>query len=366
MACGPRSGVETPKAGGAVPEKERKAVNSMRFVMQAGVLAVVAVGVGACNVEIHNWSQAHYERTVELQQAMADGGTLGVSTASGSIDVAGQAVSDIRILATIRGQAPTEDEARELAEATEIRIEPSGDRVTIKADTPKQGNGRSVSVSYDIVVPIRTSVECHSASGGIQATGLQGSVRADTASGSVTCENLRAGDVNIRSTSGAVRFSDGSEIGSCEMHTSSGRAQAERVQANRVRIGSTSGSVEVKGARAQSIEMRGVSGRVEGRDIDCSNFSAESTSGSVSVEFAPSAPGDLTATLSSISGNVNVMPPRGFGGRVELSTTSGSVQSEHLAITIQGRVSAKHISGTIGSGNGSLTARTTSGSVHVR
>jgi len=341
-------------------------MRSMRSVMQACVLIAVATGVGACNVEVHNWSRAHHERTVELQEAMADGASLMVSTASGSIDVSGQAVSEIRIVATIRGQAPTEDEARELAEATEIRIERSGGRVAIKADTPRQGNGRSVSVSYDIVVPTRTSVECHSASGSIRAAGLQGSVRADTASGSVTCENLRAGDVNIRSTSGAVRFSDGAEIGSCEMHTSSGRAQAERVQAERIRIGSTSGSVELKGARAQSIEMRGVSGRVEGRDIDCPTFSAESTSGSVSVEFAPSAPGDLTATLSSISGGVSVALPRDFGGRVELSTTSGSVQSEHLAITIQGRVSAKHISGTIGSGNGSLTLRTTSGSVRVR
>jgi len=341
-------------------------MKSMRFVIEACILLAVMVGVGACNIEMGNWSQAHYERTVELQQAMTDGGTLAVSTASGSIDVAGKPVSEARIVATIRGQAPTEEEARELAEATEIRIEPSGDRVTIKADTPRQGNNRSVSVSYDIVVPTKTSVECHSASGSVRAATLQGSVRADTASGSVTCESIRGGNVDMGSSSGSVRLSDGEELGSCELHTSSGRAEADRVQAERIRIASSSGSVELSQAHAPSIEMRGTSGHVEGRDIDCSRLDAESASGGVSVEFAPSAPSDVTANISSISGSVSVAPPRNFAGRIELSTTSGSVQTDHLEVTIQGRVSTKHLSGTVGNGNGSLTLRTTSGSVHVR
>jgi len=340
-------------------------MKSVRFVILACVLAAVGVGVGACNVEMHNWSQAHYERTVELQHAMADGTTLAVSTTSGSIDIGGQAVTEARIIATIRGQAPTEDEAREMAEATEIQIEPSGDRVTIKADTPKQGNGRSVSVSYDIVVPTRTSIECHSASGGVRAVGLQGNVRADTASGSVTCEGIRGGDVTMSSSSGSVQISDGSELGSCDLHTSSGRAAAERVQTQSIRLCSTSGSVVAHDVRAESIDMRGASGRVEGRDIDCSKLNAESVSGGVSIEFAPTAPADVTATAGSISGSVNLTAPRGFTGRVEMSTTSGSVQSD-LPVTVQGKMSHKHLAGSVGNGNGSLTLRTTSGSVHVR
>ncbi|HOW18679.1 MAG TPA: DUF4097 family beta strand repeat-containing protein [Phycisphaerae bacterium] len=340
-------------------------MRSIRLVIQACVLAAVTLGVGACNVEVHNWSQAHHERTAELQEAMADGGSLAVSTASGSIDVAGQAVSEIRIVAKIRGQAPTEDEARELAEATEIRIERSGDRVTIKADTPRQGNGRSVSVSYDIVVPTRTSVECESASGGIKVAGLEGSVRGHTASGSVAGEDLRNGSVNLDSSSGSVRLSNASGITSCEMHTSSGWAAAERVRAESIRIGSNSGSVELRDARAGTIDMRGASGRVEGRNIDCSHLNAESASGGVSIEFSPTAPADVTATIGSISGGVHVVAPRDFAGRIEMSTTSGSVES-NLPVTVQGKMSTKHLSGTVGSGSGSLTLRTTSGSVHVR
>jgi DUF4097 and DUF4098 domain-containing protein YvlB len=340
-------------------------MKSVRFVARAFILTAVMLACGACDVQMGNWSWAHFDRTVELQQAMADGGTLTVSTASGSIDVVGQAVSEARVIATIRGQAPTEEEAREIAEATEIRFEPAGDRVAIKADTPKLGRNRSVSISYDIVVPTRTSVECGSASGAIKAAGLEGSVRANTASGSVTCENISRGSVDMGSASGGVRLSDAWDLGSCSVRSTSGRAMAERVQAERIRIGSTSGSVELSEARAQDIEMKGTSGRVAGREIDCSRLTAESASGSVTVEFSPSAPGDVTANIGSISGGVSVVAPRGFAGRVEMSTTSGSVRSD-LPIQVQGRMNAKHLSGSIGQGDGSLTLRTTSGSVHVR
>lgn len=340
-------------------------MRSMRFVAQAVVLVAVMLSVGACNIEMGDWSRAHYERTVELQHAMADGSTLTVSTASGSIDVAGQAVSEAKVVATIRGQAPTEDEAREIAEATEIRFEPSGDKLAIKADTPKLGRNRSVSISYNIAVPQQTSVECGSASGAIKVAGLQGNVRANTASGSVTCEAIRGGSVHMSTASGGVRLSDGSDLSSCELQTSSGRAEAERVQAERIRIGSVSGPVELTDARAREIEMKGTSGHVTGRAIDCSRLTAESASGSVSVEFVPSAPADVTANVGSISGGVSVVAPRNFAGRIEMSTTSGSVQSD-LPIQVQGRMSTKHLSGSVGQGSGSLTLRTTSGSVHVR
>jgi len=340
-------------------------MRSHKLVVQAFVLATVILSIGGCHVELGDWSRAHFERTVELQYAMADGSTLTVGTASGSIDIEGQAVDEVRVVATIRGQAPTEEEARELAEATEIRFETTGGRLAIKADTPKTSGGRSVSISYDIVVPRQTSVECGSASGSIKAVNLQGDVKASTASGSVACEAIRGGSVHMSTASGSVRLSDGSELGSCELRSSSGRVSAEQVQAERIRISSASGSVELRDARTQEIDMRATSGGVNGRDIDCSRLTAESASGHATVEFSPSAPADVTADVSSISGGVTVVAPSGFAGRVEMSTTSGSVHCD-LPVTVQGRISTKHISGSVGQGTGSLTLRATSGSVHVR
>ncbi len=340
-------------------------MRSLRFVAQVLIVIALTLSVGGCNIEVGDWSRAHYERTVELHHAMADGSTLVVSTASGSINIAGQAVSEAKVVATIRAQAATEEEAREIAEATEIRFEPAGDGLAIKADTPKLGHNRSVSISYDIVVPHQTSVECSSASGSVEAGNLQGNVRASSASGSVACEAIHGGTVHMSTASGSVRLSDASGLGSCELRTSSGRASAEQVQADRIRISSTSGSVGLRDAHAEEIEMRGTSGSVNGRGIDCSRLTAESASGHVTVEFSPSAPGDVTAGASSISGSVTVAAPSGFAGRVEMSTTSGSVRCD-LPLLVQGRMSTRHISGSVGQGTGSLTLRATSGSVHVR
>mgnify|MGYP000935739797 CR=1 FL=1 len=93
--------------------------------------------------------------------------------------------------------------------------------------------------------------------------------------------------------------------------------------------------------------------------------SSDLVSGGVSIEFAPTAPADVTVTAGSISGGVSVLAPPNFAGRIEMSTTSGSVQSD-LPITVQGKMSPKHLSGTVGGGSGSLTLRTTSGSVRLR
>jgi DUF4097 and DUF4098 domain-containing protein YvlB len=341
-------------------------MRSIRFVIQAVAIAAgVILSAGGCYVNVENWSHAYYERTVELEHRLADGSTLAVSTAGGSITVAGQAVHEARIVAVIRGQAPTEDEARELAKATEIRFEPTGERIAIKAHTPGLGRNRSVSISYDIVVPRRTSVECGSASGAIRISNLQGSVRANTASGSVTCEAVGGGDVLLGSASGAVWLSNASDLGSCEVKSVSGRASAERVQADCIRINSTSGPVELLDARAGTIDMRGTSGRMHAREIHCSRLSAECVSGAVSIEFAPSAPADLTASAGSISGSVSLVAPPDFAGRVELSTVSGSIHSD-LPIQVQGQISKRQLSGGIREGNGSLSLRTTSGSIRLR
>ncbi len=339
--------------------KPRKLVIYM-FVLIAAILSI-----GGCNGQFGNWPQAHYERTVALQHAMADGSTLGVSTASGSIDIEGLEVTEARVVATIRGQAPTEEEARELAEGTKIRFEPVGDRVTIKANTPGTGGRRSVSISYRIVVPRRTSVECDSASGSIETANLQGSVRATAASGSVAGEAVHGGNVHMSAASGSVRLSNASELSSCELRSSSGQASGEHIQADRIRMSSSSGSVELRDARAQEIDLRSSSGSVNAGDVDCSRLTAETASGRASVEFSRSAPADVTASVTSISGDASVVAPSGFAGRVEMSTTSGSVHCD-MPLTVQGRINSRHLNGTIGQGTGSLTLRTTSGSVRIQ
>jgi DUF4097 and DUF4098 domain-containing protein YvlB len=295
---------------------------------------------------------------------MRSGTTLVVSTASGSIEAVGQETDQAAVTAKIVVRAATEEKAQELAKQVEIRFQETGERLEIKADQPSLLSRQSISISYSIRMPQQAGIECESASGSLKVQDLTGNVRARTASGSVEAARIRGsvhlhsasgsvhgnnfsgGDVELDTASGSVRLSDASQVGTCRAHSSSGSVRVEHVQ-------------------AVSIHMDSTSGGVTGQDINCSRLNADSQSGSVSAAFAPSAPDNVVADLSNSSGSVQVILPRGFAGRVDLSVGSGSLHMDR-PVTVRGNMDKRHITGTIGEGAGSLTAHTSSGSIDVR
>jgi hypothetical protein len=336
-------------------------------IAQIVVLTAVLLSATGCiviDVGEGGWDgRVRFERTVELQHAMPTGSTLVVSTPSGSIDVAGQETDQAHVVATIQARAGTEEEAREMAEQVEIRFQESGEKLEIKADKPLL-RGNRISISYVITVPRQSGVECDSASGSLklrdltgnvtartasgsaEAVGIKGFVRLHSASGSVRGDNLSGGDVDLDTASGGVRLSDASDVGTCRAHSSSGSVRVQNVQADSIRMDTGSGSVA-------------------GEDINCTQLKAGSGSGHVSAAFAPSAPNNVVAELGTGSGGITVVLPPGFAGRVDLSAASGSVHIDR-PVTVQGEIGRRHITGTIGTGAGSLTAHTGSGSISVR
>jgi len=328
----------------------------------AVVLALLAIG----GCEFHSgWSSlAKFEKTVELSHPLQDGGTLAVSTASGSIDVSGQTVNRAEITAKISTRAGTEEEAEELAEQVVIRLEGSDTDLEIKTERPKRQRRQSISISYEIVVPNRTTVKCssasgslrlkdligdidaHTSSGSVSGTRIEGPARLSSASGSIRGQDIKAGDIDFSTASGGVHLTDGREIGRCRMYTASGSVTATNVQ-------------------AQTMDLHSGSGRVTAENVTCSRLKANSGSGSVAVAFSETSPSEVVVDARSGSGSINVVTPPNFAGRVDLSTSSGSVNLD-LPVTVTGRLSRKHISGTVGQGAGHLTAQTSSGSIRVK
>jgi DUF4097 and DUF4098 domain-containing protein YvlB len=348
------------------------------------ILFALLLSVGGCIIRTDGWwPQANVERTVELEHPLQAGATLAVGTASGSIHITGQEVDRAHVVATISARAATEEQAQELAEQVSIRFEKSPGKLQIKADRPPQRKKQSISISYQIIAPRQSHIQCnsasgslnvtdltgnldaHAASGSVEATQITGSVNLRAASGSVRCEDVQDGDVYLGSASGRVKLSEAAQIGVCDMHAASGSVVARTVQADSIKMRSASGSVTLTGARAQSIDLHSASGRTTAEQIDGARLKAESVSGGVSVTFVPSAPEDLIAELNSGSGSVDVTVPPSFAGRVDLSVGSGSIHTD-LPLMIEGSIKKKHIRGTIGDGSGRLSARTGSGSVRVR
>jgi len=340
-----------------------------RIIALVVVTALVS-SVGGCII-VHDgewdggpWSQrAKFERTVELQQAMKAGGTLVVSTASGSIETTGQETDQVQVVAKITARAATEEEAQQLAEQVQIRFQEAGDKLEIKADKPTLRRSR-ISISYNIITPRQTSLDCESASGSLKVQDLTGNVNAHTASGSVEGARIK-GTVRLHSSSGSVH-GDNVGGGDVDLDTASGGARLSEVsEAGTCRAHSSSGPVHVQHVQAQSIRMDSGSGGVTGEDLNCANLKAGSGSGHVSVAFSPSAPNNVVADVGSGSGGIKVVLPPGFAGRVDLSVGSGSVHIDQ-PVTVRGDIGKRHIVGTIGEGTGSLSAHTGSGSIDVR
>ena len=340
---------------------------SRAFLLAIVLMAVIFSGTG-CWIDGMGWPRARFERTVELRHPMAPGLTLAASTTSGSIGVSGRAVEEAVVVATIEGRADDEEEAVRIAEQTVVRFEPRDDGLVVRADKPELRRRQSVSISYEILVPRQTSVECGSTSGSVEVAGLEGDVRAKAVSGAVGASGIEGGDINLDSTSGQVRLSNAAQIGYCRMHTSSGRILASMVEiSTSLEIGSTSGPIDVSDAMAEGIALRSVSGSVTARDIQCAHVNAESGSGCVAIYFAAKTgvAGGLYADLDSTSGSVHLLLPPDFAGQVDLSSTSGAVRTDR-PLEIKGQIDRRHIVGAMGQGPGRVTARSRSGSVRVR
>ena len=189
-----------------------------------------------------------------------------------------------------RARPPTEEEAREIAEATEIRFEPSGDKLTIKADTPKLGNNRSVehqlrhrrAAADERRVRQRLGRDQGGRPAGQrprryrQRVGdLREHPRRQRAHGHRQRQRAAVGRLGARLVRAAHLLRPGR-----------GRAGAGRANPDRLdqRVGGAPRRPRPEHRNAGHQRTR------EGRDIDCSQLTAESASGGVSVEFVPVGP----------------------------------------------------------------------------
>jgi len=344
-------------------------------------MAAVLAAAG-CDFQMGNWSQARYERTITTQRPLAAGSTLDVETSSGSITIGGDDVTDCDIVATVTAQAPTEEEAQELAEQVTIEAESIGRTLKVRADKPRTGNNRSISVSYRIVVPRQTSIECVSSYGNLELTDIEGTISGRTSSGSVSAENIR-GSADLSSSYGSVtcvRFSDGDLIlktssgkiaiadatfGRCDAVTSYGPVTGQSLRGETIQLHSSSGSIELADAEAGVIDLTTSYGRVDARQITVSDLRASSSSGSLEITCEEDCPSDLTANVKSSYGSVTFTAPPAFAGRVRMATDYGSVHTDR-PITVSGEIGKKKIEGTISEGEGNLHLETSSGSVTLR
>src|SRR5512142_707262 len=98
-------------------------MTSHRFLphIVAAISVLSYLLLSGCYIQMGGCRQADYRQTVDRQVVCAAGNTLDVATPFGAITITGADTNECSVRAEVVARAPTEEEARELAEQVQIK-----------------------------------------------------------------------------------------------------------------------------------------------------------------------------------------------------------------------------------------------------
>ena len=246
-----------------------------------------------------------YERVVQLSEPMAQAGVFEAETHNGSITINGATLNMCDVTATITARAGSEQEAKEIAEKTKVRLERAGGRLIARIEKPTLIGNKYVGVAYDVTISQKVNLDLITHNGSVDITNTTGKVTAITHNGRVVTQNV-TGDHRLTTHNGRV-------------------------------------------------ECHNISGDVR----------LETHNGSVDVVYSNNAPPPGRMEIVTHNGGIDFTSPPNFSANVDVSTHNGSIHTS-LPITIVGEVNKKELRGTIGSGEGKLRLETHNGSIKIR
>ena len=292
------------------------------------------------------WSSVALGATGSFERSLPVDGpiVLDVSTGSGSIKIHSGNSGRVEITGHIKVGSGSFFSKRSSSEKQELVDQLVNDPPVSLVDGRLQVGHikdkafkRNVSVSYEIVAPANTEVVSHTGSGSQTITGVAGPVEAGTGSGKVILTDI-GGAVNARSGSGAIRANE--IAGAFEAHTGSGSVRLTQVAPGDVVVSTGSGSSELHGV-VGALRVKAGSGRIEVDGQQEGVWNVDTGSGSVRIRLPEDAAFELDA-----------------------QTGSGGITVDH-PLTIQGKISKKHMRGDVRGGGDLLVIETGSGGIYI-
>lgn len=285
---------------------------------------------------------ADSHNTFEQELDVPDALHLEVMAGSGSIDIdtgpGGRAsiVGKVRVNrgGLFRRGGNADEIIRQVVENPPIEL--SGDTLTV-GRIEDGAIRRRVSISYTIVVPADTATKAKTGSGSIEVDDVAAGVEVHAGSGRLRLANI-GGPVTAKSGSGSIRAEG--VAGAFTASAGSGSVYLSQTAPGDVEVSTGSGGMELTGivgalqAKAGSGRIR-VDGRQEG------DWRLKAGSGSVRVNL----PDDAAFTLDAETG-------------------SGGIDIEY-PLTVEGKISKRHLRGEVRGGGHLLKIDTGSGGVRV-
>jgi DUF4097 and DUF4098 domain-containing protein YvlB len=267
--------------------------------------------------------RAKYERIVHLSAPLPAGSLFEAQTHNGYITITGADVDDCNLTATITARANTEENAQKLAEEVEVKLIPSGSKLTAKIEKPELAWGKSICVSLDVTVPSQTNADLTTHNGALKIKNLTGQLNGTTHNGEVTAEKI-SGTAKLKTHNGKIACKE--VAGNTQLQTHNGSVICEEA----------SGDIKLR-----------------------------THNGSAKAFYSTTAPPVCNVSIVTHNGGVSLTAPPNFSAKVDVSTHNGSINTD-LPITGTEEVTKSKLTGTIGTGEGELYLETHNGSINIR
>ena len=278
----------------------------------------------------------------EQQLTIADTFKLDVNTGSGSIEITSGPGRDVIVIGKVKpNRSGLFRSAAGADEAVQAVIE--NPPVELSGDTLKVGYiddrsiRRRVSISYEIVVPADTEVEAKAGSGSIKVANIATSVEVRSGSGRLRLNDI-GGAVKAESGSGSIRAEG--VAGAFTASAGSGGIYLSQTGPGDVNVSTGSGGIELTGI-VGALKASAGSGRIRVDGQQTGDWKLGAGSGSVRIGL----PDDAAFTLDAETG-------------------SGGIDVEH-PLTVEGRISRRHLRGEVRGGGHELRINTGSGGIHI-
>ena len=285
-------------------------------------------------------------RPVEKTFTVQPGGSLTATTMGGNITVKTAEIAEVRVTARQKIRTNDESEADTLLQKLELRMEQSGNAVTLEAKYPQQtggwfSRGTPVTVDFIVLVPRQFNLELRTSGGDISTESLQGSVKARTSGGDLVFASI-AGEIDAQTSGGDIKLQEGTA--KTKLSTSGGDIYIERA-GGPTEVSTSGGDIHIRAAVAL------VRATTSGGDIDAV----------IEEELRQE------AQLVTSGGDVSVQVRPTLAFLLDAQTSGGDVAVRDVPLTIEaGGLGKSRLVGRVNGGSVRLKLRTSGGDIRVQ
>jgi DUF4097 and DUF4098 domain-containing protein YvlB len=315
------------------------------------LLALVVLLVATPALLAFSTDTGSFERVLTVSEPV----DMHVQTGSGNIEVRVGEPGDVRVIGTIRVHRRSVPGVEKIVD--ELKANPPVEQMgrVVRIGNLDYDLPNHVSISYEVTVPVATTLDSRTGSGDQVIDGIEGPMEATSGSGDLKLSNIGS-RVEIKTGSGDVQMAG--VKGPVSITTGSGDIRAEKVDGNfQARTGS--GDVILQQAAAGNVAFKTGSGDLRASNIRGA-LEVRTSSGDVEAKGEPSG----AWSLRSASGDIELTVPSDATFDFHARTTSGDLWIDH-PLTTQGKVSRHEIQGTVRGGGYLLDISTVSGDVRL-